>query len=500
MLLSAPAAHSAPRVTLVPAAGPAGSVVSLSGAGFRARTRLRVKTGRVVLARRRADRHGRFAATFAVRGGKRIVSSAGSRRVVNVFSVGGRTATSEVAGVGGTRVRWTPVRSGTAVALRIFRFPPHRRLRLTIDGRLLPGRPRTTGRGSAQPTVNLPRLAPGRHRVSVRAGGIALGFGITVGPSGAIVVGGGGGPAGAPPASALAQRLAGVIENVRAATAYRYTTRDDLGNSLDTLKVIPAGAGVYLGVYHHLAGGVFTTMLATSSDLLTWKHVVDLEPHASQPTIARLGDGSYVVAFEKDAGCTGTGPGGNCLGFEHYAGLAQLLAGSPDQTFQAPRTLSKCAEGTPNIYSANGVTLDIGFHYFRNCDVDRQARGTLTGFASWSARTEPVLNGPLEALGPGGNIGDRDNLSFGGSLFNLHEVQFTKGDFGSWRTYLFDWSVLRASALSIRTHRGSTAFANPTATLLTAPSGRQALLVTLFIPVQGAGTNEAGELVYYREL
>ena len=44
------------------------------------------------------------------------------------------------------------------------------------------------------------------------------------------------------------------------------------------------------------------------------------------------------------------------------------------------------------------------------------------------------------------------------------------------------------------------AFANPTFTSLLSPSGRPALLVTLFIPLQGAGQNEAGELVYYREL
>jgi len=297
-----------------------------------------------------------------------------------------------------------------------------------------------------------------------------------------------------------------MIEDVTSATAYRYGAHDDQGSTLDALKVIPSPGGGYLGVYHTLSAGVFVTKLAVSSDLLHWTHVVDLEPHASQPTIAALSDGGFLVAYEKDAGCTGTGPGGNCLGFRHYPGLAQLLAGAGDRTFQAPRTLSNCAEGTPNVYGADlrpdidHSTIDVGFHYFRNCDVDRQARGTLENFSSWSGDVDSGLNGALEAFNPGGNIGDRDYIRFAGGSYNIHEVQFTKGDFGSWRVYLFDWLTGAASPLAIHTHLGSTAFANPTFTSLLSPAERPALLVTLFIPSQGAATGEGGELIYYREL
>jgi hypothetical protein len=35
---------------------------------------------------------------------------------------------------------------------------------------------------------------------------------------------------------------------------------------------------------------------------------------------------------------------------------------------------------------------------------------------------------------------------------------------------------------------------------LLSPAERPALLVTLFIPSQGAATGEGGELIYYREL
>ena len=136
----------------------------------------------------------------------------------------------------------------------------------------------------------------------------------------------------------------------------------------------------------------------------------------------------------------------------------------------------------------------------RNCDVDRQARGSLENFSSWSAHVDGGLNAALEDFHPGGNIGDRDFIKVAGGSYNIHEVQFTKGAFGSWRVYLFDWLTGVASPLAITTHRGSTAFANPTFTSLISPAGRPALLVTLFIPSQGAAPGESGELIYYREL
>ena len=505
LLAAAAQAGAAPRVTLTPAAAPPGAAVELRGAGFRPGRAVTVSArGTNRRARVAADRRGAFRAALEVaptrRRGLRIVSRTAGRRVVNRLRVTRTVAlapSGEVASASGARLRWTVGAAGTRmrIAFRVRGFPRHRRLRITLDGKRLPGAARTSGRGSRARALRLPALAAGDHRVVVRAGRAALGFTITAGAEAGSLTGPGAGPA-----TPQGRMLAALIEPVRSATAHRYGTRDDRGNSMDTLKVIRAGNGVYLGVYHALAGGAFTTMLATSGDLVTWTHAADLEANASQPTIAALPGGGFVVAFEKDAGCTGKGPGGNCLGFERYPTLARLLAGSPDAAFQAPRTLSACAEGTPNIYAATDAAIDVGFHYFRNCDVDRQARGTLSGFARWSASAQPALDAPFEAFGPRGNIGDRDGVLFSGALYNLHEVQFTKGDFGSWRTFLYEWPAHRASRLAIRTHGGSTAFANPTATLLTAPSGRPALLTTLFIPLQGAAKGEAGELVYYREL
>src|SRR5205085_840432 len=93
-----------------------------------------------------------------------------------------------------------------------------------------------------------------------------------------------------------------------------------------------------------------------------------------------------------------------------------------------------------------------------------------------------------------------DFVSLPGGRFSIHEVQFVLHDFGSWRVFLYDRNAGRALQLNIKTHHGSTAFANPSFTVLRSPRGRPGLFVTLFLPAQGANITEGGELVYYREV
>jgi hypothetical protein len=98
----------------------------------------------------------------------------------------------------------------------------------------------------------------------------------------------------------------------------------------------------------------------------------------------------------------------------------------------------------------------------------------------------PIYDNALLYWGVGGNIGDRDQAVFLGYSFGLIEGQDTKGDFGSWRTFVYDYQTGNANRTSIRTDGGSTAFANPTVTALRAPNGQPAILVSLFFPSEGA--------------
>jgi hypothetical protein len=80
------------------------------------------------------------------------------------------------------------------------------------------------------------------------------------------------------------------------------------------------------------------------------------------------------------------------------------------------------------------------------------------------------------------------------------EGQFTFDDFGSWRTYLYDFSTGAAVRVNVIIAGGSTAFANPAISRVTLPQGEEAIVVGLFLPSEGAAPGEAGQLIYYRVL
>jgi hypothetical protein len=268
---------------------------------------------------------------------------------------------------------------------------------------------------------------------------------------------------------------------------------------MDTAKVIASPAGGYLAVYH--SGQV--CHLATSTDLMEWTHRAVIDEPATQPTIASTPDGGLLTAAELNDGHGGR------LRIRYWASMAALLEGRPAREFLAARTLSACNEGTPSIRritfdpDVDASRIEVGFHYHRDCQVDRQARGTLTGFREWTPATDPELDAAVQraaaAAGEpiGGNIGDRDHLRYMNKDYDFVEAQGRKSDFGSWRVYLYDRPARTAQRLDIVTHGGSTAFANPTATTLRDPAGRDAVMVTLFLPVDGAAPGEAGSLLYH---
>jgi hypothetical protein len=132
----------------------------------------------------------------------------------------------------------------------------------------------------------------------------------------------------------------------------------------------------------------------------------------------------------------------------------------------------------------------------RDAQVDRQAVGVLTDFASWRTEPAPALDALFEAIPARGNVGDRDALAFEGFDFAVYEAQLEADDWSTWRTYLHDPSAGRIDALPMRTHGGSRAFGNPSVSAVTAPDGSPALVVTQFLFHEGAAPGEAGELLY----
>jgi Bacterial Ig domain len=297
-----------------------------------------------------------------------------------------------------------------------------------------------------------------------------------------------------------------LLEDVTGADAHRYRTTDDQNVGMDTAKIIANPQGGYLAVYHHLINNVFQVRLATTSnDLLAWHYVATLENGASQPTVAALSDNSFVVAYEKAGSGTNCRGSGSCLAFEHYRDAAALLGNSSDKKVVLNRTLSSCNEGTPNIYAAtlnpdvNHSIINVGFHYFSGCNVDRQAIGTLTNFSTWKVQTDSNLNTLFTNLGTiNGNVGDRDAFFYQGRPYSLVEAQARKNDFGTWRPYLFDRTSNSLTPLTLGTDGGSTSFGNPTYTDLVLPGGTRGFIATQFIFSEGAAPGEAGPLFYYK--
>ncbi len=300
----------------------------------------------------------------------------------------------------------------------------------------------------------------------------------------------------AAPAEAVVP-LRTIVQDVPGAAAYRYGVRDSAGNTMDALKIVKSPSGGYLGVYHTLVLGRYTVKLATSTDLLNWRFRATLATYSSQPTIFRLLKGAALVAYESHVNCGGAG---HCLALRYYDSEVALLSGATTRAVILPRKLSTCAEGAPNIFQAADdlSTIEIGFHYLSDCNLERQARGTLRNFdrTTWAPWRTPGIDAAMFAAGASvtGHVGDRDANMYDGEYERLYEAQLLNS--ASWRPFIM--TGMLATRLTVRTHGGSRGFANPTFTPLTLPDGTPGVVVTQYVTGAGAALGEAGELVYYR--
>ena len=294
-----------------------------------------------------------------------------------------------------------------------------------------------------------------------------------------------------------------LIENVPSATAV-YQAHDSAGHTMDTAKIVadPTTKGRYLAVYHWLVGSLFSVGVASSTDLRHWTYLRTLDTAASQPYLAFSPKNGPILAVE--------GQSPSHLRFYYWTTVAGMIgSAAPYKRFDAPKTLSTCAEGTPDIRAVSyksssstitsGSTITVGHHYYANCQTDREAVGTLTNFSKWTTAPAPAVDQQLIDAGAPGKHGDRDHFSYQGGQWVLYEGAITVASaMGDWRNFLSNGSQTRE--LNIHTAGGSTAFANPTVTVLADPAGVPSLLVTEFIPSQGAATGESGELIYWQPI
>ncbi|MCW3039375.1 MAG: hypothetical protein JWM31_1280 [Solirubrobacterales bacterium] len=341
--------------------------------------------------------------------------------------------------------------------------------------------------------------------------------------------------AGAVPA-ARADDAGPVLAAVQDLGGATFGARDQSGAPLDGLDVLQVGPARYVGVHHALVGGHFETHLVSSSDLRTWRREAVLAQDASQPAIAPVPDGGFVVADERGSTLrllppivlpeSITGPTRlwllqkSQLRFRFYPTLDALLSGKATRTFVAPRRLSRTNEGTPSIVVTRsgpgvaGLTVSTGLHVFEDLDgdglpdADRQATGVLRGFRTWTATRRPDLDAPLLTATSfhapftapvAGSIGDRDDVTLpDGRVTTITEAQYVRGDFSSWRLFLRGADGAAPTLLNPVTPGGSTSFGNPSLTSVTLPDGRPALVFTAF--VFGGAPGEGGPLIHVQPL
>ena len=174
---------------------------------------------------------------------------------------------------------------------------------------------------------------------------------------------------------------------------------DSAGHSMDTLKVVsdPTTPGRFLGVYHWSTSGTFDVGVATCyrpADLDLPEDGRHLGVPAGPGVLPAPKNGPILVDEESTT---------SHLRFKYWTSVSAFLGTTGAyKTYDAPKTLSNCAEGTPDIRSVkyasststitSGSTITVGHHYSANCDTDRQAVGTLTDFGNWKTAAAPATD------------------------------------------------------------------------------------------------------------
>ena len=277
------------------------------------------------------------------------------------------------------------------------------------------------------------------------------------------------------------------------------------GVTADVIKIIQTPSGSrypYLAVYHHLVGGDrFGSYLAYSNDLKSWQGIGMIDDYSGMPDVRILPDNSVVFAQERN-------PSKNrpYVQVRYYRTLSGFISNptSPTSSFDIPGSGGASADGTPEIgritYGGdiNQSSIEISYHYFLNSQVDKQAKGTLTNFASWTAVTDSGTNSALESRGYP-DIGKREYFQVGATVYELVEADVTTpytANWDTWRTFLINKNTGEVRQLAPNIAGGAYSVGAPTASFLTLPDGTPAVAFAYFLFSQGAAQTPSGPHMY----
>lgn len=310
-----------------------------------------------------------------------------------------------------------------------------------------------------------------------------------------------------------------------------YDAKDNQGNEMTCVKVLDltGQAAKYAAVYYSpyaVSGGYrYKVNLATSSDLIHWQFVRTLADNSDMPDIKQVSNGSWLILTHEqwiNGGTNGPSTAPCQVAFDLFYDTTDLLNGTIRASWLAPSYVSDL-NGTPNIYEAHLVLytnywaadLVIGFHYWNGIQ-DENADATVHKFALPSGGTywDPTkAAGYNEDFANAGvnDLGLRDNFAVSSGTYNVQEGNLGTpgGSWDQWRVFLYAygdtnaWPTGNGSVLQLspKTPNGSFSFGCPCVSIVKSPSGvGNAMFVSYFIFSEGAGSGEAGDLIYYYNL
>ncbi len=297
-----------------------------------------------------------------------------------------------------------------------------------------------------------------------------------------------------------------LLGDVQSSEEYSYNSRDNLDQGLDCLNIFEYSIGIYYGVHHSYNGTSFNVHLVNSSDLINWNFMKILVREASMPYICfRESEQDIFIIHEQWQNLNSSGP---CrVKIRYYPSLSYLKEGNSTLHFQAPKSFSDY-EGTPNIYSIQegGNFISIGFHFLSEEGRDLVANATLINFFSdnpgWSAIKWEDYYNKLICRGCSGNIGGRSFGILENYCITLQEGQLVKDDWSTWNVWVYNWEDGGFHQLDITTHQGSSSICNPHFKIVNHPSdsNKKVVFCSYFVPSEGAGHGELGELLFYSEI
>lgn len=289
------------------------------------------------------------------------------------------------------------------------------------------------------------------------------------------------------------------FENIKAAkrtfSAHSEWTADEVaGQGLHGLQVVPR-QGSYYGVYHALVknntGTAFNLYLAKSADLKEWTTVSMIEGHASMGKLYEV-LGGVLLLYEK-----GDEARGVSVAAHFYDSWDNFTRSAPPaMSFVSSQTISKIAEGSPNLLAVEGddprsCRLSISFYYNSGTGpMDQYGLAVLTNFDTWQTAPALIPNEWLAKEGFNGRVGDQASFIVDGKRWFVLVAQENPNDWSSWRILVGDGlGFIRAN---LRTPLHSKSFAHAFVT-----TDGDSFITTAFLPNEPCNSDrEVGELIY----